>query len=90
MYLVFIQILSEISSECKERGILLYKFFKIYFVKQEQKWINEVKKLKEKIKYYKQLCKNIMQLKNEKIHKIEEINEILFTKILTKGSYYLT
>ena len=31
-----------------------------------------------------------MQLKNEKIHKIEEINEILFTKILTKGSYYLT
>lgn len=84
LFLIFIQILSEVSSECKERGILLYKFFKIYFVEQENKWIIAINKMKEKVKYYKELCKTIMQMKNQQIDKIEEINDILFTNKLSK------
>ena len=42
--------------------------------------------MKEKIQYYKQLCKTIVHLKNNQLNiKIEEINEILFTNRLTKG-----
>jgi hypothetical protein len=86
LFLIFIQILSEISLECKERAILLYKFFKIYFVEQEKKWISAINKMKDKIRYYKELCKTIMQMKNNQIDKIEEINDILFTNKLTKGN----
>jgi hypothetical protein len=86
LFLIFIQIISEISSECKERGILLYKFFKIYFVEQEKKWTIAINKMKEKVKYYKELCKTIMQMKNQQIDKIEEINDILFTNKLSKGN----
>jgi hypothetical protein len=85
LFLIFIQILSEISLECKERAILLYKFFKIYFVEQEKKWISAVNKMKDKIRYYKELCKTIMQMKNNQIDKIEEINDVLFRNKLTKG-----
>lgn len=91
LFLIFIQILSEISLECKERAILLYKFFKIYFVEQEKKWISAINKMKDKIKYYKELCKTIMQMKNHQIEKIEEINDILFNNKLSKGKqlYYI-
>lgn len=88
LFLIFIQILSEVSSECKERGVLLYKFFKIYFVEQEKKWVIAINTMKDKIYYYKQLCKTIIQQKNFHIDKIEDINDVLFTSKLSKGTYY--
>ena len=74
------------SSECKERGVLLYKFFKIYFVEQEKKWVIAINIMKDKISYYKDLCKTIIQHKNMHIEKIEEINDVLFTNKLSKGT----
>ena len=74
LFLIFIQILSELSSECKERSNLLYKFFKIYFVEQVKKWTLTVNKMKKKIKYYKELCMTIIQPKSMQKKKIEEIN----------------
>ena len=82
---MFLQIISEISSECKERGILIYKFFKIYFVEQEKKWITVLNRMKQKIKFYKDLCGIVIQQKNIHLDKIEKINEVLFTNSLTSG-----
>lgn len=86
LFLIFIQILSELSSECKERSNLLYKFFKIYFVEQVKKWTLTVNKMKKKIKYYKELCMTIIQPKSMQKKKIEEINLILMSKSLTTGN----
>jgi len=82
---MFLQLISEIYSECKERGILLYKFFKLYFVEQEKKWTIVINRMKDKVKYYKDLCKTILQQKNKYLEKIETINEVLFTNKLTQG-----
>ena len=78
LFLIFIQLLSEISLECKERAVLLYKFFKTYFVEQEKKWFLLINRMNDKIKYYKDLCKAIVQQKNRFIDKIERINDVLF------------
>ena len=82
LFLIFIQILSEISVECKERAVLLYKFFKLYFVEQEKKWSLFFDKMNTKIKYYKDLCKRVIQQKNKHL-KVESINDILFSNKLT-------
>lgn len=84
LFLIFIQILAEISVECKEKASLLYKFFKLYFVEQEHKWIIVVNKMKEKIHYYRELCKTVIHQKNKHLDKIESINDILFSQKLTK------
>lgn len=39
--------------------------------------------MKDKVHYYKALCKNIIQQKNKYIEKIESVNEILFTNKVT-------
>lgn len=59
---------------------MLYKVFKLYFVEQEKKWIKVIEKLKEKINYFKELCKTIIQQKNKHLSKIESINDTLFAK----------
>ncbi len=83
LFLIFLQILSEISMECKERAVLLYKFFKLYFVELEKKWTFSFERLREKIKYYKELCKAVIQQKNKFLEKIETINNIIFSNNLT-------
>jgi hypothetical protein len=76
--------LSEIAIECKEKAILIYKLFKIYFVEIEKKWISLTIKLKDKIHYYKDLCQTILQQKNKSLLKIETISDVLFANKLTK------
>jgi hypothetical protein len=78
------QMLSEIAIECKEKAILIFKIFKIYFVEIEKKWISLTTKLKDKIIYYKNLCQTILQQKNKSILKIENISDVLFANKLTK------
>jgi hypothetical protein len=84
IFLIFLQILSEIAVENKERSLLLYKCFKIYFVEQEKKWLGIVNKLKEKASYYRELCKIIIQQKNEHVKKVEDISEVLLSQAITK------
>jgi hypothetical protein len=80
---VFIQVLADISVEYKERAVLIYKFFKLYFVEQEKKWTVAVDKMKEKVKYYKDLCKTVIHQKNKYLDRIELINDILFSNKVT-------
>jgi len=63
--------------------VLLYKIFKLFFVEQERKWTIVVSKLKEKITYFKELSKTIIQQKHKHLEKIEKINDILFSKKLS-------
>jgi len=71
LFLSLCQILSEISIECKEKSILIYKVFKFYFSEIEKKWLMFCDKLNSKITYYKDLCKTILQYKNKNMLKIE-------------------
>ena len=41
--------------------------------------------MKQKIKFYKDLCGIVIQQKNIHLDKIEKINEVLFTNSLTSG-----
>ena len=84
LFTVFIQLLSDIYTECKERAILLYKVFKIYFSEQEKKWFSVLNQFKNKIKYYKELAKLIIQQKNKHLDKIERISDVLSQNYLTK------
>jgi hypothetical protein len=62
---------------------LLYKFFKLYFIEQEKKWVSEIEKMRIKIQNYKNLIKLIFQQKTKHIEKVDTINEILFSHKLT-------
>ena len=42
--------------------------------------------MKDKIQYYKTLCKNIIQQKHKFIEKIESINEVLFANKITHSN----
>lgn len=77
LFVMFIQILAEVSAEDKSRAVLLYKFFKHYFIEQDKKWITTIKEMKSRVKYYKTLCKIIIQQKNKHLKHIEEISEVL-------------
>ncbi len=72
------------GAECKEKAILLYKVFKMFFAEQERKWANLTSKIKEKIDYYKDLCKTILETKERRENKLEKLNDILFQKNLTE------
>ncbi len=56
----------------------MYRVFKLFFVEQERKWIIIINQMKEKINYFKELSKTIMQQKNKHLQKIEKINDTLF------------
>jgi hypothetical protein len=75
--------LTEIGYECKEKAVLLYKVFKLFFVEQEKKWTVITNHMKEKISYYKELAKNVIQQKNKHLAKIEMINDVLFANKLS-------
>lgn len=80
------QILSDIYKECKERAILLYKIFKLYFVETERKWIEISNQLKNKIKKYREISEMIMNQKYKSMNKIEEINAILLDRSVNQGT----
>ena len=86
LYLILIELLSEISVESKDKALLLYKIFKIYFVQQEKKYLFTNKKMTEKVKFYKELCKTVIQQSTTHLEKVEVINEVLFSNKLTKGT----
>jgi len=79
-------LLSEIGAECKEKAILLYRVFKMFFAEQEKKWANITFKIKEKIGYYKDLCRTLIDNKNSDNTKIEKINDILFSRKLSEDN----
>ena len=58
----------------------------MYFVEQEKKWIFIINKVKQKITYYKELCKTIIQQNNKHITKIENINDVLFANQVSKDN----
>jgi hypothetical protein len=73
-----------LGAECKEKSILLYKVFKMFFSEQERKWSNLTLKIKQKLEYYKDLCKTVLQNKDKKENILEKLNEILFQNNLTE------
>ena len=72
------------GAECKEKAILLYRVFKMFFAEQERKWANLTFKIREKIGYYKDLCKTLIENKNNQNTKIDKINDILFARKLSE------
>ena len=84
------QVLTDISKECKERAILLYKIFKLYFVETEKRWIEISKQMKEKITKYREISEIILKLKFKNIENIDEINSILLDKNISEGKIYFT
>ncbi len=84
------QVLTDISKECKERAILLYKIFKLYFVETEKRWIEISKQMKEKITKYREISEIILKLKFKNIEKIDEINSILLDKNINEGKIDFT
>ena len=84
LFLIFIQILAELYSDCKEKATLLYKFFVNFFAEQDKKWIYVVSKMKERVKFYKNLAKTILQQKHKNIEHIEDLNNVFFANKVTK------
>ncbi len=56
----------------------------MFFAEQEKKWTILNYKLKEKIGYYKDLCKTLTENKNIGESRLEKINNILYSKKLTE------
>lgn len=61
---------------------MLYSVFKRFFAEQERKWANLTFKIKQKISYYKDLCKTLVANKStgESNKILDQINDILFSK----------
>jgi hypothetical protein len=68
------------GSECKEKGILFYKVFKLFFIEQEKKWYDVINEMKIKINYFKELSKTVIQQKNKQLQRVEKLNDILFAE----------
>lgn len=85
-YLIFMQILSDISNECKERAYLLYTFFKVYFAEQENKFGIIISNIYEKVMFYKDLCKLILQQKHRHIENIDYITDILVSQRISSNN----
>ena len=85
LYLIILQILSEISVDSKERSVLLYKCFKAYFTEMEKKNQLIIQNLKAKIIFYKNLIKTVMFQKDRKLDSIEILTDILKSERLTEG-----
>ena len=84
LYFIFLQELSDISREFKEKSILLYKLFVHFLAEQDKKWINVINKMKEKINYYKNLSKTLLSQKNNNTQNIEDLTTILFSNKISK------
>ena len=78
------QLLTEISLECKDKAVLLYKVFKLYFVEQEKKWIFKSNLMKDKINFYKDFTKFHMQENNKELINIKQISEMMLSNKTTE------
>jgi len=78
IYATFIQLISEVSMYSRERGVLLYKVLKFYFIEQERKNLLEREKLNKKIHYHKRFLDFIL---NEKdcvyFEDVDKINDVM-------------
>ena len=84
IYTLIINVLSSLFKENNEQASLLYKLFKMYSGKQEQKWLNVINKVKKKEEYYMGLTREILIHKNKEVKNIEEISNLLINQADTK------
>ena len=80
--------LSEISKDYKEKAILIYKFFKYYFIEKEKIFIEKIKIKNDKLDNFKQICNVIINSENKSDEDlpIEFIIDTLERKPLTDGN----
>jgi len=83
LYLIFLQIVSDIAKDCKDKANLLYKCFKLYFIEQEKRYIDSLKFLKERAKTFKDFCKLILQYNSKNMESMDVMNEILMDKTVS-------
>ena len=88
LYLIFLQILSELAIECKDKANLLYKCFKLYFVEQEKRNIESLKFLKDKLIAFKEFTKSILDNSTFTMENLDSINEKLLDKSITNSNYF--
>ena len=84
--LIFLQVLSEIGKDDRDKAILLYKAFKYYFVVKDSYEVYEQEKNLKKINFYKTLCKTLLGEENTEIADIDTINDILFSFKVDKAN----
>ena len=84
LFIIFLQELSDISKEFKEKAILLYKLFVHFLAEQDKKWIYVINKIKERVNIYKNLSKTILSQKNNNLQNIEDLTTILFSNKISK------
>jgi len=82
--LIFMNMLSEISTENKDKASLLYRAFKEYFVLIETNHTIEKQKILQKINFYKELCKTVLSQKQDSLGNIDSINDVLFANTITE------
>jgi len=82
--LIFLNLLSEISYEKKEKAELLYKAFKEYFILLEANHTTEKERYHKKIEFYKELCKTILSQEQDTLSDIDIINDVLFSNVRTE------
>ena len=58
-------LLSETSKEYKERAVMFYRFFKIFFAEKEKEFQEKIFRNHERIKFFKNLCKQILKSNNK-------------------------
>lgn len=84
LYCVIVYIISELSTISKERSILLYKAFKLYFIEQEKKNFSLKEKLLRKIKYYKNFIDFILNHNKTYFYDLDKVNDILLSTKVNK------
>ncbi len=84
LFFIFLQELSDISREFKEKAILLYKLFVHFLAEQDKKWIYVINKMKERVNIYKNLSKIFLSQKNKNIQIIENLTTILYSNKISK------
>ena len=77
-------LLSETSKEYKERAVMFYRFFKIFFAEKEKEFQEKIFRNHERIKFIKNLCKQILKSNNKYVANMEEISDIIFRNKLSQ------
>lgn len=77
LFLILTQCLSETLNESKERAVLLFKVFKMYFVELNKKLMNVIDHFKAKNEYYRELCRGIIKERTPDLINIDLISSTL-------------
>ena len=78
LFVLLMEVLSGIFVENKTRATLLYRLFKIQFVETEKKWLHIMKEEREKIHFYRDLCKMIIFDHNKENESIAAVTDVIF------------